>query len=137
MVEPPKPPPAHPQRFSQKNETKDELLRSMAAAALPSVADDRTVARGAGLHSLAEIADNRSLFIKAMPDPEKRRIAFNVVERNCRDRFAQGEEGLKLFFELMAYLRVAKVDEAVTEFENRFLPMLDQEWLKKKLNDSQ
>jgi hypothetical protein len=112
MLEPPKPPYG---RSSQKN-----------AVAGPAV-----------LNSLAEIAHNRSLFIRVMPDPAKRRIAFDIVERNCRDRFAQGEEGLNLFLELVAYVQAARVDEAVTEFESRFVPMLDQAVLKKKLNESQ
>ncbi len=136
MVEPPKPPPAPPRRFFWKRETKDALLRPPAAAR-PSAADDKTVDRPAVLNSLTEMADNRSLFIRAMPDPEKRRIAFDVVERNCRDRFAEREEGLRLFFELMAYVRAAKIDDAVTEFKSRFLPMLDQELLKEKLKESQ
>jgi hypothetical protein len=86
-------------------------------------------------NSLTEIADDRSLFISAMPDPAKRRIAFDVVERNCGDRFAQGEDGLNLFLELVAYVRAARIEEAVSEFESRFVPMLDQELLKKKLSD--
>ena len=39
--------------------------------------------------------DNRTLFIDAMADPSRRRIAFNVVERNCRERFAEGEDGIE------------------------------------------
>jgi len=89
------------------------------------------------LNSLTEIADNRALFIRAMPDPAKRRIAFDVVERNCRHRFAQGEEGVNLFLELVGYVQAARVDEAVTEFESRFVPMLDQVVLKKRLDESQ
>ena len=83
------------------------------------------------LNSLTEIADNRALF------PAKRRIAFDVVERNCRHRFAQGEEGVNLFLELVGYVQAARVDEAVTEFESRFVPMLDQVVLKKRLDESQ
>jgi hypothetical protein len=112
MLQPPKPPYG---RSSQKS-----------AAAGP-----------APLSSLTDIADNRSLFIRAMPDPAKRRIAFDVVERNCRDRFHHGEEGLNLFLELVGYVQAARVDEAVTEFESRFLPMLDQAVLKRKLDESQ
>jgi hypothetical protein len=111
MLDPPKPPSG---RFFQKS------------AAAPAV-----------LNSPTESAGNRSLFIGAMPDPTKRRIAFDVVERNCRDRFALGEEGLNLFLELAAYVRAARVEEAVSEFESRFVPMLDQELLKKRLSDSQ
>src|SRR5262245_12179453 len=71
--------------------------------------------------------DNRSLFIDAMADPLRRRIAFNVVERNCRERFAEGEDGIRLFLHLRGYVRSSAVDEAVAEFERRFEPMLDQE----------
>jgi hypothetical protein len=71
--------------------------------------------------------DNRSLFIEAMTDPLRRRIAFNVVERNCRERFAEGEGGIRLYLHLRGYVQSAAVDEAVAEFEHRFEPMLDQE----------
>jgi hypothetical protein len=71
--------------------------------------------------------DNRSLFIDAMADPLRRRVAFNVVERNCRDRFAQGEDGIRLYLHLRGYVQSAAVDEAVAEFEHRFEPMLDQQ----------
>jgi hypothetical protein len=77
--------------------------------------------------------DNRSLFIAAMADPTKRRVAFDVVERNCRMRFRIGEEGIKTYLQLLTYVQESKVDEAVDEFEKRFVSMLDQELLKKML----
>jgi len=67
---------------------------------------------------------NRSLFIDAMGDPMRRRIAFDVVERNCRERFAEGEDGVRLYRQLLGYVQSAKVDEAVEEFERQFEPML-------------
>jgi len=75
--------------------------------------------------------DNRALFIDAMVDPLRRRIAFNVVERNCRERFAEGEDGIRLYLQLRNYVQSAAVDEAVAEFEHRFEPMLEQELWKK------
>ena len=71
--------------------------------------------------------DNRSLFIDAMADPLRRRVAFNVVERNCRERFAELEEGIRLYLHLRGYVQSAAVDEAVAEFEHRFEPMLNQQ----------
>jgi hypothetical protein len=76
---------------------------------------------------------NRSLFIDAMADPIRRGIAFNVVERNCRERFAEGEDGIELFLQLLRTVQSVGVDEAVEEFERRFVPMLDQELLKDNL----
>jgi hypothetical protein len=76
---------------------------------------------------------NRALFIQCMADPVKRRIAFDVLDRNCRDAFGQGEEGLDLFVKLAADVRRANIDEATSEFESRFAPKLDQALLKKKL----
>ena len=73
--------------------------------------------------------DNRTLFIDAMADPIRRHIAFNVVERNCRERFAEGEDGIELFLQLLRLVQSARVDEAVEEFERRFTPMLDQKLL--------
>jgi hypothetical protein len=67
---------------------------------------------------------NRSLFIDAMGDPMRRRIAFDVVERNCRERFAECEDGVRLYRQLLGYVKSAKVDEAVEEFERQFEPML-------------
>ena len=54
---------------------------------------------------------NRSLFIDAMDDPMRRRIAFDVVERNCRERFAEGEDGVKLYLQLLGYVQSAKVEQ--------------------------
>jgi hypothetical protein len=67
---------------------------------------------------------NRSLFIDAMGDPMRRRIAFDVVERNCRERFADSEDGVRLYRQLLGYVQSAKVDEAANEFERQFEPML-------------
>ena len=67
---------------------------------------------------------NRSLFIDAMSDPMRRRIVFEFVERNCRERFAEGEDGVRLYRQLLGYVQSAKVDEAVEEFERQFEPML-------------
>jgi len=59
---------------------------------------------------LREVApDNRSLFIDAMADPLRRRVAFNVVERNCRERFAEREEGIRLYLHLRGYVQSAAV----------------------------
>jgi hypothetical protein len=73
--------------------------------------------------------ENRALFISAMPDPARRHIAFDVVERNCRDQFAEGADGVQLYLRLLTYVRLTNVTEAVDEFERRFRPMLDQEAL--------
>jgi len=62
-----------------------------------------------------------------MADPIRRRVAFNVVERNCHERFAEGDAGITLYLRLRGYVRASAVDEAVAEFERRFEPMLDQE----------
>ncbi len=77
-------------------------------------------------------ANNRALFIAAMADPAKRQIAFDVVERNCRAAFAEGAEGVKLFLQLLKDIQSSKIDAAVDEFEKRFVPMLDQNFLKTK-----
>jgi hypothetical protein len=95
------------------------------------------VAGTTAVNAPSEIAHNRSLFISAMAHPAKRRIAFDVVERNCRYRFVKGQEGLSLFLELIGYVQAAGVAGAVSEFENRFVAMLDQELLKTKLDESQ
>ena len=76
------------------------------------------------------------LFIDAMADPSRRRIAFNVVERNCRERFAEGEDGIELYLQLLRYVRLGNVSEAVEEFEQRFMPMLDQEFLKERMKEA-
>ena len=57
--------------------------------------------------------ENRALFIEAMADPLRRGIAFDVVERNCRERFAEGEDGIKLYRELLGLVRLGNVSEAV------------------------
>jgi hypothetical protein len=77
--------------------------------------------------------DNRSLFIEAMSDATRRRIAFDVVERNCRMRFRVGEEGIRIYLQILDLVHSSKVDEALNEFETRFLPMLDQKSLKRMI----
>ena len=80
--------------------------------------------------------DNRSLFIEAMADATRRSIAFDVVERNCRMRFRVGEEGIRVFFQVLELVRLSKVNEAVEEFEKRFLPLLDQKILRKIVEEA-
>ena len=82
--------------------------------------------RQSALRDLAQAQVNRALFIEAMADPLRRGIAFDVVERNCRERFAEGEDGIKLYHQLLGYVRLGYASEAVEEFERRFGPMLDQ-----------
>ena len=76
--------------------------------------------RQSALRDLAQARDNRALFIEAMADPLRRGIAFDVVERNCRERFAEGEDGIKLYRQLLGFVRLGNVSEAVEEFEHRF-----------------
>jgi hypothetical protein len=92
--------------------------------------------RQSALRALAQARDNRALFIEAMADPLRRGIAFNVVERNCRERFAEGEDGIELYLQLLRYVRLGNVSEAVEEFEHRFMPMLDQEFLKERMKEA-
>jgi hypothetical protein len=54
----------------------------------------------------------------------------------CRERLRQGEDGIKLYIQLLGYVRFANVREAIDEFERRFVPMLDQELLKKKMKEA-
>jgi hypothetical protein len=83
--------------------------------------------------SSAGSQENRRLLAVAMANPSTRRIAFKVVERNCRDRFKDGNAGIALYLDLFAVVESSGVHEAAQEFENRFAPMLDQELLKEKL----
>jgi hypothetical protein len=79
--------------------------------------------------------DNRDLFIEAMADPIRRQIAFDVVERNCRMRFRVGEEGIRAYLQVCELVKLSKLDDAVEDFESRFLPMLDQKLLKKMVEE--
>lgn len=80
--------------------------------------------------------DNEALFLQCIPDESRRRIAFNVVERNCREVFARGEEGLALFLRLRDLVERAQVEEAVREFDERFASMLDQKLIEERLRGS-
>jgi hypothetical protein len=70
-----------------------------------------------------------------MPDAARRRIAFNVVERNCREALARGKEGLALFMQVRNLVERAKVEEAIREFDKRFAPMLDQQVVNERLRN--
>jgi hypothetical protein len=75
---------------------------------------------------LSSSAENIRLFINAMRHPVTRKIAFDVVERNCRDRFANDEDALYLYKQLLGYVRRSRIDAAETEFIERFSLMLGQ-----------
>ena len=112
MREPPPPP----------DSAKNALIGALKAASeLPDPASERRIPNSQD--------ENRELFIRVMPDPVLRQIAFNVVERNCRKQFAQGADGVQLYVRLLTYVRLANVPEAVDEFERQFGPMLDQQAL--------
>ena len=113
---PPSPPPPPQQFFSARNEGHSALISG-------SVARESWSALRESRHRLS---GNEALFIQCMADSALRRIAFNVVERNCRDAFARGEEGLALFMKVRDLVERAHVEEAVSEFDRRFAPMLDQ-----------
>jgi len=66
---------------------KSELISRLKAASEPSVA------ASASKPTPNAQDENRALFMSAMSDPVRRQIAFNVVERNCRDQFAEGAAG--------------------------------------------
>ena len=51
----------------------------------PSHSHEPPDLRQSALRDLAQARDNRALFIGAMADPLRRGIAFDVVERNCRE----------------------------------------------------
>jgi hypothetical protein len=126
-------PPPPPQSASSKNEKMGVLMGGHADV---SYSDALETAVPNALEIAVPQLKNRSLFIEAMRDPSRRSIAFNVVERNCRERLRQGEDGIKLYIQLLGYVRFANVTEAVDEFERRFVPMLDQALLKKKMKEA-
>jgi hypothetical protein len=61
---------------------------------------------------LPSSAENIRFFIDAMRDPVSRKIAFDVVERNCRDRLANDEDALYLYKQLLGYVRRSRIDAA-------------------------
>jgi len=102
---------------------KNELIGRLKAASEPSI----TASASRPTPNAQD--ENRALFMSAMPDPVRRQIAFNVVEKNCRDQFAEGADGVQLYVRLLTYVRLTNAAEAVDEFERRFRPLLDQEAL--------
>jgi hypothetical protein len=102
---------------------KNELIGRLKAASEPSI----TASASKPTPNAQD--ENRALFMSAMPDPVRRQIAFNVVEKNCRDQFAEGADGVQLYVRLLTYVRLTNAVEAVEEFEHRFRPLLDQEAL--------
>jgi hypothetical protein len=121
-----------PQHFFPKNEQKGALIEALHRASSALSVEDvvRQSSTIEPSQATTTTAEHRLLFTRAMADQLKRRIAFNVVERNCRARFGQGEEGVKLYFQLLEYVQMSNVSEAVDEFRRRFAPMVDQELLR-------
>jgi hypothetical protein len=91
--------------------------------------------KGPPAHVQDRASDNEALFIESMQDAARRRIAFNVVERNCREAFARGKEGLALFMQVRSLVERAQVEEALSEFNKRFAPMLDQQVVNDRLRN--
>jgi hypothetical protein len=111
---PPSPP---PQRlFSAKNEQKGVLIDDGTVEIYDALRrpDDDT------FNFRYRSSDNEMLFIQCMPDAARRRIAFNVVERNCREAFARGKAGVALFLKVRDLVELAEVEEAINEFDKRF-----------------
>ena len=109
---PPPPRPSLEQFFSARNEQKNAFIEP----------DDI----GFLISERVRASDSETLFIQCMPDASRRRIAFNVVERNCREAFARGKAGVALFLKVRDLVKRAEVQEAINEFDKRFEPMLDQ-----------
>src|SRR5262245_40708626 len=116
----PPPPPSSQQFFSGRNEQKGAVTDT-----IPSFH-----VRFEQPRPMFDVRDrssnNEALFIQCMPDAARRRIAFNVVERNCREAFASGKAGVALFLKVRGLVERAQVQEAINEFDKRFEPMLDQ-----------
>jgi hypothetical protein len=124
--DPPPPPPPPQQFFSAKNEQMGALIQREISDDVVHCIELKRLSDSEGLFtSFERLSDNEALFIQCMSDAARRRIAFNVVERNCRAAFARGEEGLALFMKVRGLVERAHVEEAVRQFDKRFAPMLD------------
>jgi hypothetical protein len=120
---PPPTQPAQPLYLAGKNEKVGVLIDHLARLQASMMEPVPSTTADPPLRSPAE---NVRLFIDAMRHPVTRKIAFDVVERNCRDRFAHDEDALYLYKQLLGYVRRSRIDGAETEFIERFLPMLRQ-----------
>ena len=58
---------------------------------------------------------------------DMRKRMFDTIEQRHAEDFGNGKAGIKLYEELLSAVRDAGVPEAETEFESRFLPMLDKQ----------
>jgi len=123
------PPPPPPQFFSPRNEQKG-FLRDDGMVEIDAQQVSEVwrfdAPHGDTFNFRDRSSDNEVLFIQCMPDAARRRIAFNVVERNCREAFARGKAGVALFLKVRDLVELAQVEEAIREFDKRFEPMLDQ-----------
>jgi hypothetical protein len=58
---------------------------------------------------------------------DMRKRMFDTLEERHTQDFENGKAGRKLYEDLLSAVRDAGVPEAVTEFESRFLPLLDRD----------
>jgi hypothetical protein len=71
-------------------------------------------------------------FIKAVREGgETRRRAFDFWEERHGKRFGEGEKGYKFYCDLLEVVRKAGDPEAVKEYQKRFVPLCDQEFVGK------
>lgn len=76
------------------------------------------------------MANWEATFVAALKaGAETRRRAFDFWEQEHGHRFGKGEAGMKLYEDLLAVVRKAGSEEAVKEYQNRFVPLLDQQLL--------
>jgi hypothetical protein len=131
------PPPSSPQQFSSaRNEQKGVLTEREEDTRIGRRHPAQARAMPRRGQSRDQGIDNEALFIQCMPDPARRRIAFDIVARNCREVFPRGEEGLALFLRLRDLVEGAQVEDAVREFDERFASMLDQKLIEERLRGS-
>lgn len=60
---------------------------------------------------------------------ETRKRAYEIVERHYRDRFGNGEAGYKCYSDLLELVKKAGDEDAVTEYQERFVGLLDREYV--------
>jgi hypothetical protein len=71
--------------------------------------------------------EHRDAFIQTLrAGPHVRKRIFDTLEQRCAEHFGSGRVGRNLYDVLYSAVHDAAVPEAVKEFENRFLPLLNR-----------
>jgi hypothetical protein len=67
---------------------------------------------------------------------QRRQNAFDFLKKEFAETLGNGEAGFRVYEDLLEVVNRASSDEATTQFQKQFVPLLDQNIMRKKVMDA-